>query len=284
MKLVEAIMLGVIQGLAEFLPVSSSGHLVLFQHLFGLTNVEEGQYIFFDVLLHLGTLVAVFVAFRKTVGKLIAYFFRLIKKIFTGRFSYKALNTYEKMVILIVVATLPLALVLVLKDSVERLFTPLYAGIGLLLTAVLLFSADRVVTGKRAKIGRERKNMTLWDAVVIGIFQLAAIVPGISRSGSTISAGLFRGLSRSQALEFAFVLSIPAVLGANVVQFKDAVEVGVAKELYLPFALGTAAAAVTGYLAIQLLRYFMKKNKFGAFAYYCAAVGVVSVIVGIVGM
>lgn len=282
MNIAEAILLGIIQGLAEFLPISSSGHLVLFQHLFGLTNTEEGRYIFFDVLLHLGTLAAVFIAFRSTVAKLIKHFFTLLKKLFTGRFSYKTLNAYEKMVIYLIIATLPLCLVLFIKDWVEGLFTPLYAGIGLLVTAVLLFSADRVVTGKRAR--KKQKDMNAADAVVVGLFQLAAIVPGLSRSGSTISAGLFRGLSRSKALEFAFVLSIPAVLGANIVQFKDALKVGVAKELYLPFALGAVAAAVTGYIAIQLLRMFMKKNKFGVFAYYCAAAGIASIAVGIAGI
>lgn len=282
MGILEAVLLGIIQGLAEFLPISSSGHLVLFQHLFGLANTEEGQLMLFDVLLHLGTLFAVFFAFRSTIAKLFKHFFSLIKKLFKGKFTYSSLNSYEKMVIFIIVATLPLAFVILIKDSVEMLFTPLYAGIGLLATAILLFTADRVVTGKAQK--KNQKEMTVADSLVIGFFQLIAIIPGFSRSGSTISAGLFRGLSRKKAMEFAFILSIPAVLGANILQFKDAIKVGVAKELYLPFILGTVAAAVTGYMAIQLLKVFMKKNKFGVFAYYCAAVGFLSVIIGIWGI
>ncbi len=283
MSYIEAVVLGLVQGLCEFLPVSSSGHLVIFQNLFGLSeNASENALVV--VLLHLATLVAVVVAFRKRIWGLICGFFSLLKSVFTGKFSWKTAPDNQRMLILMVIATLPLLAFAMISEQIEALFSSmLLVGIALMVTAFLLTLADYVTRkyAKQGKIGKGAGEMTVKDSIVVGLFQCVALVPGVSRSGSTITGGLLSGLSRQHAVEFSFIMSIPAVLGSAILKVKDAIELLPGVDIG-PYLVGMLVAAVSGYLAIKLVELVVKKDKFGAFAYYCAAAGIFAIIYAIV--
>lgn len=273
MKFIEAIILGLVQGIAEFLPISSSGHLVIFQQFFGLADTEKSQMLF-DVFLHLGTLVAVFIVFWKTICNLFFDFLKMVPRVFTGRFSYKKSTPYQKMIIMILVSLIPLFFVLPLKVQLEELFLNVKAvGFFLIITALLLYIADKIVKGKKTM-----NEAKVSDSLFVGIFQAIATLPGVSRSGATISAGLFRGFSREFAVEFSFIMSIPAILGANILTVKDAFKQSIDISSFFPMILGAVIAGVSGYFAIKLISYLVKKDKFGFFAYYCAIVGVIVII------
>lgn len=283
MSYLEAIVLGLVQGLCEFLPVSSSGHLVLFQNLFGLSeSASENQLMV--VLLHVATLVAVVVAFHKLIWRLICAFGRIVRNIFTGKFSWKTIDGDEKLLCLMVVSTALLLPFVIISDQIEALFSSLLlVGVALLVTAFLLTLAD-YVTAKRKKagaVGKQGGQLTVFDSVVVGLFQCLALVPGISRSGSTITAGLLRGFDRKQAVEYSFILSLPAVVGSAVLKCKDAIEMLPSIEIG-PYLVGMAVAAVSGYLAIKLVELVVSKDKFGAFAYYCAAAGIFAIVYAVV--
>ncbi len=283
MSYIEAVVLGLVQGLCEFLPVSSSGHLVIFQNLFGLSeNASENALVV--VLLHLATLVAVVVAFRKRIWGLICGFFSLLKSVFTGKFSWKTAPGNQRMLILMAIATLLLLPFALIEEKIEALFSSmLLVGIALMVTAFLLTLADYVTRkyAKQGKIGKGAGEMTVKDSIVVGLFQCVALVPGVSRSGSTITGGLLSGLSRQHAVEFSFIMSIPAVLGSAVLKVKDAIELLPGVDIG-PYLVGMLVAAVSGYLAIKLVELVVKKDKFGAFAYYCAAAGIFAIIYAIV--
>ncbi len=283
MSYIEAVVLGLVQGLCEFLPVSSSGHLVIFQNLFGLSeNASENALVV--VLLHLATLVAVVVAFRKRIWGLICGFFSLLKSVFTGKFSWKTAPDNQRMLILMVIATLPLLAFVFISDQIEALFSSmLLVGIALMVTAFLLTLADYVTRkyARQGKIGKGAGEMTVKDSIVVGLFQCVALVPGVSRSGSTITGGLLSGLSRQHAVEFSFIMSIPAVLGSAILKVKDAIELLPGVDIG-PYLVGMLVAVVSGYLAIKLVELVVKKDKFGAFAYYCAAAGIFAIIYAIV--
>lgn len=272
MEYIKSIILGIVQGLTEFLPVSSTGHLTIFQQFFNLGGSEIPLC---DVCLHLGTLVAVFIAFRKTIYNLIIDFFKMLGSIFTGKYSYKNSPPYQKMIVLLIAALIPLFFILPLKDTVESLFKNVkFVGAFLIVTAVILYIGDRAVKGKKTM-----ENATIKDSLTVGIFQAVAVLPGLSRSGSTITGGLLSGFSREFAVEFSFILSIPAILGAAILSIKDVVSDGtVDKLILLPYIAGAVVAAVAGFFAIKLITYLVKKDKFGYFVYYCAAVGVITII------
>lgn len=272
MSLLNALMLGIIQGVAEFLPISSSGHLSIAQNLLGL-GVEGTDDVFFDVLLHLGTLAAVFVAYWADIKEMVLEFFRTIGDIRRGGMP-KDIPPARRLILLIVVGTLPLFLVLPIQDMVEGLYSNTYfVGAALLVTGGLLFACDRIRKGRK-----NEKSTTIGDVLVIGVGQAIATCPGISRSGMTISAGCFCGLERRFAVRFAFLLSIPAVLGANILHITDVVSEGVDPALIPAYLLGVAAAAISGYLSIRLVRLVADKGKFGAFSYYCWAVGILTLV------
>ena len=272
MSLLNALMLGIIQGVAEFLPISSSGHLSIAQNLLGL-GVEGTDDVFFDVLLHLGTLAAVFVAYWADIKEMVLEFFRTIGDIRRGGMP-KDIPPARRLILLIVVGTLPLFLVLPIQDMVEGLYSNTYfVGAALLVTGGLLFACDRIRKGRK-----NEKSATIGDVLVIGVGQAIATCPGISRSGMTISAGCFCGLERRFAVRFAFLLSIPAVLGANILHITDEVSEGVDPALIPAYLLGVAAAAISGYLSIRLVRMVAAKGKFGAFSYYCWAVGILTLV------
>lgn len=278
MSYLSAIILGIVQGVAEFLPISSSGHLAIFQTFFGLTDVES-ENLFFDVLLHLGTLAAVFVAYRKEIGELILAFFSLFTR--DQQQAQKAGHDYRparRLILLIIVATLPLFLILPIKDSIESLYTnTFFVGGALIFTGLLLFASDRFPKGYKTE-----KSATMLDAVLVGCAQALATVPGLSRSGTTISAGLVRRFDRSFAVRFSFLMSIPAVLGANILSLIDAAQAGVNWSLLPVYLVGVAVAGVTGYLSIRLLKFIASRGSFGGFAYYCWGAGAFTIIMSLV--
>lgn len=265
--------LGLVQGIAEFLPISSSGHLSLLQNFFGLKSAEETN-LFLDVLLHLGTLISVFIYYRHDLMDMIREFIRgcgaLVHPI-EGEIHPPAAR---RMVLLIIVGTLPLFIVLPIKGYIDNLYgNNWFIACALLATGFLLFFSDRIALGKKTE-----RSATLLDAVLIGCSQALATVPGLSRSGTTISAALLLGCRREFAVRFSFLLSIPAVIGANILTLVDAIQVGIDWKLMPAYLLGVVVSAVAGYFAIRLVNMLSNRGKFGNFAYYCWGVGLVALI------
>ena len=271
MSLLSSILLGLIQGVAEFLPISSSGHLAIAEHLLGMTGLEIPE--FFDVLLHLGTLLAVFAAYWDDIRDMVLEFFRGVRDL-AHHSTPTPVPPARRLILLIIVGTLPLFVVLPVKDLVEGLADNMYFVAGaLIVTGVLLYASDRVKKGRKTE-----KSATLLDVLLVGVGQAIATCPGISRSGTTITAGCFVGLERKFAVRFSFLLSIPAILGANILSLKDAVEAGIIWGDVPVYLVGVAVAAIVGYACIRLLKMIADRGKFGAFAYYCWAVGVLTLI------
>ena len=274
MSLLSSIILGLIQGVAEFLPISSSGHLAIAEHLLGMTGLEIPE--FFDVLLHLGTLIAVFAAYWDDIRDMVVEFFCGIRDL-ARRSTPTPVPPARRMILLIIVGTLPLLVVLPIKDLVEGLADNMYfVGGALVVTGFLLFASDRVKKGRKTE-----KNATLVDVLLVGAAQAIATCPGISRSGTTITAGCFVGFDRKFAVRFSFLLSIPAILGANILSIKDALDTVVWSEVPVYLA-GVAVAAAVGYACIRLLKMIADKGKFGFFAYYCWIVGVITLILTVI--
>lgn len=276
MSYLEAIVLGLIQGVAEFLPISSSGHLAIIHSLWPSAEAAMNN-ITFDVLLHLGTLVAVFAVFYKTVWNMIREFFKMCSMILAGTFRFRKANKYQIMSVYVIVTTLILIPFSFVQEALAQIAGNLVlVGVMLLITAGLLFLADHSVQGNK-----QMKDMKLTQAIKIGLFQGLATVPGISRSGSTISAGINMGFDRNTMVEFSFMMSIPAILGAVVLNAREMVS-GFSGADAGPYAVGTLVAAAAGIASIKLLRYVAGKNKFGWFMWYCIAVGAAAIILGIV--
>ena len=263
-------LMGLVQGLAEFLPISSSGHLAIAQNLLGL---ETEVPVFFDVLLHLGTLLAVFVAYWRDICEIVVEFFRGVGDI-VHHTTPKQVPPARRMILLIIVATLPLVVVLPIHEKVQALGDNMvFVGAALVVTGFLLFACDLVRKGRKTA-----KNATLIDALVVGVAQAIATMPGISRSGMTITAGCFCGYERSFAVRFSFLMSIPAILGANVLSLVDAFKDGIIWAEVPMYMVGVITAAVVGYACIRLLRLIAEKGRFGAFSYYCWAVGLLTLL------
>ena len=269
MSLLSSILLGLIQGLTEFLPISSSGHLAIAEHFLGQAGVPATPD-FFDVLLHLGTLVAVFVAYWQDIREMVVELIDGIRDL--ARTTPNPIPPARRLILLIIVATLPLFAVLPVKDLVEGLSSNIYFVAGaLIVTGFLLFASDRVKKGRKTE-----KSATLRDVFLVGVAQAIATCPGISRSGTTITAGCFVGFDRKFAVRFSFLMSIPAVLGANILTLKDAITEGGIVVSDIPvYLVGVAVAAVVGYACIRLLKMIADKGKFGWFAYYCWAAGLI---------
>lgn len=277
MNVLSSIFLGLVQGVAEFLPISSSGHLALFQYFFGLNSEES---LFFNVLLHLGTLIAIFVYYWRDIVSLCREFVRLVTCLFSRekRRQMKRLPPDGRMILMIVVATLPLFVILPIKDKVEGLYTnPIFVGCALLVTGGLLFYSDRMRRGKKGP-----KSATFLDALLVGVGQAIAVTPGLSRSGTTISVGMMRGFHRRFAVRFSFLLSIPAVLGANILSIGEAVQQGIDVSNLPGYIIGTIVAAVSGFFAIRLVNLLADKGKFGSFAYYCWGIGAAAVVASLI--
>ena len=273
MSIGNAILLGLVQGIAEFLPISSSGHLSILNNLFAMTTTEDGH-LFYDVLLHLGTLISICVVYWEDI---VAMFFEVLGFINLGPMASagrKARYPAARLFFMIVMATLPLVLILPVKSLLEGLYNNnIFVGIMLVLTGCMLFVSDKMKDGRKG-VGQ----MSIFDALIIGLCQCVATVPGLSRSGTTITAGIATGLKRDFAVKFAFLMSLPAVLGANILSIADAARQGIDMSSLPAYLIGMAVAMVSGIASIHLLKYIANKGKFGGFAYYCWVVGVLAII------
>ena len=272
-----SVILGFVQGVAEFLPISSSGHLTLFQHFFGLAEPDN----LFNVLLHFATLLAVCIYYFRDVVEMVTEFFRAVAALFSRKRQGGEIPEARRMVLLVIVGTLPLFVSMLVKDNVEALgASPVFVSCALLITGCILFLSDRMAGGRKTA-----RNATLKDVLLVGVAQGLATVPGLSRSGCTISAGMARGFDRKFAVRYSFLMSLPAVLGATILEVKDVLEMegGLVSGLMPKYLVGMAVAGVVGYFSIRLVNLLAAKGKFGAFAYYCWAAGVLALILSLMG-
>lgn len=251
-SLIEAFVLAVVQGLTEWLPVSSSGHLVITQQLLGL-NVP----LIFDIMLHVGTLIVVLAVFRKDIQA-------ILKALIKGDFQSQEGKTAQY----IALGSVPIAIIgVALKDVIESLFSNLLAvGVALIITGCILFISEKRVGSKK---------MTALDSLLIGIAQGAAIIPGISRSGTTVSTGLLRKIDKTTAFRYSFLLSIPAIIGATIVESKDLI-IGTVDPI--PLLVGVIVSMIVGYASLKLLQKAVMNEKFHIFAYYCWTIGILIII------
>lgn len=253
MTVIQALILGAVQGLTEFLPVSSSGHLVIFQHLLGLENTPLA----FDVLVHMGTLLAVFVAFWDDIAA-------LLKK------------PWSKLTFLIVVGCIPAAAVGILLEPIfeETFKSLLVVGLGLLITGAVLMVSEKWALAKPGL--KEIEETSYWDVLFVGLLQAIAIVPGISRSGSTISAGLLAGMERPFAARFSFLLSIPVILGAGLMELKDLGTGALEAISSAAIMAGLLSAALFGYIAIKVVLRLVNQGRLSVFSWYVWALGLLT--------
>ncbi|MDD7646618.1 MAG: undecaprenyl-diphosphate phosphatase [Ruminococcus bromii] len=299
MSIWEAIIQGIVQGATEFLPVSSSGHLSLSQHILGV-QIDS---LLFDILLHLGTLIAVVAVYYKLILRLLKAFGSLVVDLVHGEFRWKEMDHDRRLLMMLVIGLIPLFLLFLpvpgtgmkLKDISELWAadgTIWIEGLAFLMTSALLFLGIRATkkmkvhkrTGRDGKVVeiKGRTKFHTVDAVCVGITQCAAAVfPGLSRSGSTLSAGLLRGINQQTALDYSFVLGIPSILAAAMLTIKDAVgqpvDIGVGAMI-----AGVVTAAVVGFLAIKLLKWIVTTNKLQIFAYYTLILGAVTLIIAVI--
>jgi undecaprenyl-diphosphatase len=277
----QAVILGTIQGLTEFLPISSSGHLVIAQHLFGLKESE----LFFDVSVHLGTLVAVMIYFWKELKAIINAILKYSVLFLKGESSLADIyaDTHIKLVAFIVAGSIPTAIIgLWLHKVSDRIFSSItLVGSMLVGTGIILFMTGCLLWGtcRIQEEGRSLSSFTLKQAVLVGLVQGVAIIPGVSRSGSTIAVGLFLGLNREAAAKYSFLLSIPAILGAGALILKDissadASSIGV-------LIIGSLTSFIVGYCSLAFLMHIVKKGNLHLFAPYCWLAGLMAIIWGL---
>ncbi|MBQ3531561.1 MAG: undecaprenyl-diphosphate phosphatase [Oscillospiraceae bacterium] len=276
MSIFDAVIQGIIQGLTEFLPVSSSGHLSIYQHFTGNSGEAAGIY---SILLHLGTLLAVMIAFWKDILDMIKEFFSMAKEIVTGKFDKENMTGSRRMIFLLIISLVPLCFFYFISDFYNSLSTDndiIVEGLCFLLTAVLL-----IVSGKCVKTGgATAENMSWKQALGMGIMQGIAPLPGLSRSGSTISTGLILGVSREQAVAFSFIMGVPAVLAANILEVPAAIS-GEVEINWLAAIIGMAVSLIAGIGAIKTVKLLVKNDKFTKFAWYLVPLGVIIVAIGI---
>ncbi len=265
--MISAIFQAIIQGLTEFLPVSSSGHLSLYQHFTG--NSGEGA-LFFSAVLHLGTLLAVFIAFRQRIIRMVKEFFSMVSDITHKNFSLKKANGDRRMVVMIIVSTLCLVPFAIFKgwfESVAEDSSIFAEGLCFLYTAAILYMSTKCMSGRK-----KAENITGRDSVIVGLFQGVALLPGVSRSGSTISAGLFCGFTRATAVEYSFILGIPAILAGCLSELIKAIK-SHADIQWGHCLIGFLVAAAVGLAAIKLIAWLVKSDRFKIFAYYTLVLG-----------
>ncbi len=285
MTVLQSIFLGIVQGITEFLPVSSSGHLAILQNIF---HIETNDSMLFDIMLHVGTLAAVFVVYHRDIWEMIAETFCMVGDMFVNLYlfclnrihktslKYRKIvhNNYRKFVVLILVSTIPTGIIGLLgKDLVEAAGgTLLIPGICLLITGVLLLMADLTKEGRKLP-----KNVSCKSGLIIGAAQGLATLPGLSRSGTTITACILCGLDRKFAVKYSFILSIPAIVGAAVLEVKDVMAEPIVAEQIGIYAVGMVFAAVVGYVCIKTMLVVVRSKKFKYFAWYCFVVGIVAI-------
>ncbi|SDL06496.1 undecaprenyl-diphosphate phosphatase [Natronincola ferrireducens] len=271
MTIFKAIILGIVQGLTEFLPVSSSGHLAVAQ---GLLNVPEDRMLFLAVMLHFGTLISIFFIYTKDILLICKEFVLMFFDVLKGR-GFNMNNEHRKLGIYIIIATIPTGLMgIFLGDIFESFFTSqLIIGFALIITGTLLWTAEKIHSGKR-----NIHHMKGWDALIVGIFQGLAITPGISRSGATIVGSLFRGFNKELATKFSFLIAIPSILGATILETKDALTMGTGDISFTIILAGILAAFLSGVFAIRTLINFIKQEKLYYFSFYTWTIGSVLVV------
>lgn len=277
MSILDAIILGIVQGVAEFLPISSSGHLAILHNLFNMSDLGS-SHMFFDALLHFGTLIAICFMYWADIKAM----FTQTADLFAGRTVDESGRRRKfpeaRMFMLIIAATLPLVLILPVHKYIEALSnSTVFVGIALVLTGCMLLVSDKMERGTKTE-----KNMLFTDALIIGLCQCAATLPGLSRSGTTITAGIATGHDRGYAVKFSLLMSIPAVLGATLLELVDAIKTGIDPKLIPAYLFGMIAAMISGVLSIGLLRMIARKTRFGGFSYYCWVVGVLTIILSLI--
>ena len=276
MTYIQGIILGLAQGLSEFLPISSSGHLALLQYFFGISSENVLP---FAVLLHLGTLISVFIVYWKDIVALVKELGAVIKDIFTGKGLRINANPTRRLGFMIIVATIPTALIgLLFNDLINAMYLSLIAiGIGLLITGTILVIAERM--GRNSK---GIKEMKFRNAFFVGLMQGVAICPGISRSGSTLFGGLISGLNREFAVKFAFLISIPSILGSVIVEAPDAFKAGMDMSFIGPVVVGVLVSALSGLFAIKaMIKLVSNKNLMG-FSVYTWALGIAVIVYALI--
>jgi len=265
----QAAILGIVQGFTEFLPISSSGHLVIFPYLMNWHLPEEGAFIF-DVLVQVATLLAVIIFFRKDLWKIIVAFIQ-------GLWNKQPFSTPEARTgWYLILATIPAGIVgLFFKESLEKNFSsPINAALCLLITAGLLILGE--IAGKR---NRSFVDITWVDALWIGVFQVISILPGVSRSGSTIAGGMTRNLDRQAATRFSFLMFIPAMLAAGLLAIIDLLSHPAPLSLFLSYTPGFITSAIVGYFSIRWLLSFLNKNRYLVFSIYCVIMSILTILV-----
>ncbi|MDO4177238.1 MAG: undecaprenyl-diphosphate phosphatase [Bacillota bacterium] len=262
MTYLQAIILGLVQGLAEFLPISSSGHLSLLQYFFG---VEADSVLVYSVLLHVGTLVSVFICYWKDIVELVIELFKTLKDLFTGKGLRINSSPTRRLGFMIIVATIPTAIIgFLFEDFFESLYSSVISiAIGLLFTGLILLIAEKI-----GKSNKDVMEMKWRHAIFIGCMQGVAICPGVSRSGSTLFGGLIAGLEREFAVKFAFLISIPSILGSVILEAPDAFAQGVDTALLGPIIVGVIIAAISGILAIKAMMKVVAGKKLFGFTIY----------------
>lgn len=270
MSILEAIILGIVQGITEFLPISSTAHLTITDKIMGLINADKPQeWTAIIAIIQLGTLVSILVYFAKDIYNIVIEFFRdnLIE-----RKGYKQQSLNSRLGWLVIIGTIPVVIVgLGFKDIIEGALTKnLYViATSLIVLAIILFIAE-----KTAKFNKKLEDVGIWDAVVVGIAQAFALIPGSSRSGTTITGGLFMGLNREAAARFSFLLSIPAILASGLLQLKEGLEF-LNHDHLIAVAVATVVSGVSGYLAIDFLLKFLRKNSTNLFIVYRIVAGLI---------
>ncbi len=302
MDIFSAFIQGIIQGLTEFLPVSSSGHLAITQHIFGI----QEENLFFSVMLHVGTLCAVIAVYFKLIVRLVKAFCSMIKDIFTGKFRWSQMSGDRNLVMMLIIGLIPLFLLFLpipgtdmrLKDLADLFVKDGYliiVSICLMVTSALLFfgaykNRKTYITYKRAgklhngQAGRKRYNAA--DALFVGIVQCAAAVfPGISRSGSTLAAGEFGGINKQSAIDYSFVLGIPAILAAAVLETSEAFGSSASSITsigYFPIIIGMVTSALVGFFAIKLFKWLLSTDRMYIFILYTAFLGIIMFVISII--
>ena len=269
MTYIQAIILGLIQGLAEFLPISSSGHLALLQYFFG---IESDQVLAFTVMLHVGTLLSVFIIYWKDIKDLVVELIATIRDVCTGKGLRINANPTRRLGFMIIVATIPTALIgLLFEDFFEGLYSSLVSiCLGLIFTGFILLLAER-----KGRQDKDIETMKFRHAVFVGIMQGIAICPGVSRSGSTLFGSLMSGLKRELAVKFAFLISIPSILGSVILEVPDALEEGVDAATIGPMIVGVIVAAISGIFAIKAMIRVVTGRRLVGFSIYVWLVAVV---------
>lgn len=272
MTVFKAFILGLIQGISEFLPISSSGHLSIAGRLMGM-DPESSNLLSFNILLHVATLVAVFIVYYKDIVEMIKAFFSMLGDLFTGKWLRLKEFLYRRLVLMLVAATIPAVFAALLLGDIIENPALWQIGIFLIITAILLFLSEKLGGGD---VNLEK--MSTKRAFLVGCFQGLGTLPGISRSGSTIVGGLFCKLEKATAVRFSFLLSIPAILGALVLDIKDIFSAGQQALPFFPILVGMITAAVSGYFSIRFLLKLVQKSKLSYFSYYCIAAGIFAII------